>query len=317
MTPGIYPGMPMAEYLALPAIGSGVICTTVERCTAAAWYISHLNPHRQIDDPSKESDAGTLAHALVLEGNDELVWVIDPADYPGKRGGIPDGWTNDAIRAARDDARGAGRIPVLRNQWARIKAMADSARAFIDSLRNDEPAVWRAFQDGGGDSELTAVWDDHGVLCRMRHDRINTDRALDVNLKFVSRSAHPDGFARSGLMGMGYATGAAWYRRGMRAAYGVDDPVTAFIVVEQEPPYLCSHVGLDPSWIAYGDMRVKWGMAQWRGCIARNRWDGYPTRAAYPEMPGYLLAQMEEQEIEQPFGSPLDYAKLTQQEHTA
>lgn len=314
MTPGIYPSLSMAEYLALPAVGSGVIATMAERCPAAAWHESYLNPHRA-PDPSRASDAGELAHAIVLEGSEERVCVIDPRDFPAKStGAIPDGWTNVAIRGARDAARADGKIPVLMGDWARIKAMADSARAFIDGLRESEPAVWRAFQHGGGESEITAVWRDGSTLCRMRHDRLNADREIDINLKFVMRSAHPEQFARSGLLSMGYAIASAWYRRGMRSVYGAKTPTTLFIVVEQNPPHLCSLVGLDPEFTSWADTRAARALREWQACEASGKWPAYPSRACYAELPRWEAAKLEEEVIEQPFGYPLDYAKLTGKE---
>jgi hypothetical protein len=315
--PGIYPALPMREYLALPAIGSGVIKTIVERCPAAAWHESYLNPHRA-PDPSKASDAGELAHAIVLEGSEERVCVIDPRNYPAKTtGSIPDGWTNAAIRAARDEVRAEGKIPVLRDDWSRIKAMADSARAFIDGLRESEPAVWRAFQPDGGASELTAVWLEGETLCRMRHDRISADRMLDINLKFVSRSAHPEAFARSGLLSMGYAIASAWYRRGMRAAYRVDDAKTVFVVVEQEPPHLCSLVGLDPEFTSWADARAARALRDWQACVANDQWPAYPHRVCYAELPRWEAAKLEEDEIESPFGIPYDVDKLFKRKEAA
>jgi hypothetical protein len=307
----------MGEYLTLPAIGSGVICTMVERCPAAAWHESYLNPHRT-PDPSKASDAGELAHAIVLEGSDERVCVIDPRDYPAKStGSIPDGWTNVAIRAARDAARAEGKIPVLPGDWSRIKAMADSARAFIDGLRDSEPAVWRAFQAEGGESELTAVWREGDTLCRMRHDRISADRELEINLKFVTRSAHPETFARSGLLAMGYAIASAWYRRGMRAAYGAQEPTTLFMVVEQDPPHLCSLVGLDPEFVSWADVRAARALRDWQACEANGRWPAYPMRVCYAELPRWEAAKLEEEEIASPFGIPYDVDKLFKRKEAA
>lgn len=314
MTPGEYPGLPMHEYLALPAIGSGVIKAINDRCPMAAWHESYLNPHRT-PDPSKESDAGELAHALVLEGSDARVCVVDPQDYPAATtGNIPDGWTNKAIKAVRDEARCAGKVPVLLPQWSRIKAMADSARAFIDSLRTTEPAIWRAFQPGGGDAELTALWDEAGTLCRLRTDRVSTARDLVVDLKFTGVSAEPESFGRNGLLRMQYAISAGFYRRGLRALHGTDVSYL-FIVIEQDPPYLCSLVGLDPTWTAYADARVARGLRDWQACSANQKWPGYPARAVYPELPPWEIQRFEEQEIESPWGGgQLDYAKLTGRE---
>ncbi len=270
MTPGLHPGLPLADYLRLPAVSASIVRAMVDRCPRAAWAASWLNPSPLPDDSTDASDAGSIAHAILLEGSEACCAVIDPEDHPAeKTGAIPDGWTNKSIRAARDTARAAGKIPVLPRDMAEIRAMAASARAFIDGLRGSEPAIWQAFQPGGGDSELTMVWDDDGVPCRLRADRISGDRAVIVDAKFTKASAHPEAWGRSQLAGMGYYLSAAFYRRGVAALCGVE-PSYVFLVVEQAPPYLCSLVGVDPAGLDLGARKVAAGLEQWRQCATAN-----------------------------------------------
>ena len=64
-----------------------------------------------VRETSAEMDAGTVAHAILLEGNSDVVTIIDPTNHPAeKTGNIPDGWTNKSIRAARDSARASGKL---------------------------------------------------------------------------------------------------------------------------------------------------------------------------------------------------------------
>jgi hypothetical protein len=83
---------------------------------------------------------------------------------------------------------------------AEIEAMVAAAREFIESLRETEPAIWAAFQPGGGDSELTLLWDDNGTLCRIRPDRISTDRRVIVDYKTGGTSAEPDTWGRKQMV---------------------------------------------------------------------------------------------------------------------
>lgn len=308
MKPGVYPGVPLADYLRAPAVSAGLLSTLLDRCPRAAWAESWLNPEPLPRDDNGASDAGTIAHAILLEGSEDCCEIIDPRDYPAQStGAIPEGWTNVAIRAARDRARALGKVPVLRPEMERIRAMVGAASAYIDSLRAHEPAVWSAFREPG-DSELSVLWDDAGTLCRMRPDKISAARDVIVDLKFTQRSAEPGSWGRSQLAPMGYATSAAWYRRGARKVWNTDCAYL-FLVVESSPPYLCSLVGLDPTWQAYGDANVRAGLAAWQRCVERNEWPAYPARAAYPEMPGWMLAQMESREIES-VGTPGGWQKL-------
>jgi hypothetical protein len=107
---------------------------------------------------------------------------------------------------------------------------------------------------------------------------------------------------------MGYYTGAAFYRRGVQALFGVC-PDYVFLVVETEPPYLCSLVGVDPVAIDLGTEKIDRGLKEWRKCVARNRWDGYPTQITYPELPAWEVAAWAERLGGEP-GIPYDIAKL-------
>lgn len=302
--------LPHSDYLDLPALSVGTLQTLLDECPAAAWFRSHLNPNRPADEPSDQADAGTIAHAILLEGDHSRVAVIDPADYPAKStGAIPNGWTNNAIRAARDDARAAGKIPILLADIGTINAMVDAAQTYIESLRTTEPAIWRAFQPDGGESELSCTWSEGAILCRMRPDRISTDRRIIIDAKFTKRSAEPNSWSRSQIGPMGYRTRAAWYRRGAQALFGTE-PDYIFLVVEQEPPHLCSLVGMDPANLAFGTEQVEQAMTDWRRCVERNHWPAYPARVAYPEVEAWEIARWQERQAAQ--GIPYDIDKLFQ-----
>jgi hypothetical protein len=305
MTNHVLPDLPMADYLALQAWSQSPVCDIVDRCPLAAWNGSFLNPDRVPEDPNKATDAGTVAHSILLEGHAGSVVAINPNDYPSRNGNIPDGWTNKAIREARDAARAAGKIPVLAYQMKEIVAMAHAAIAFIGTLKTTEPAIWWAFQPGKGDSELTCTWEEDGVPYKIRADRINADRTLIVDAKFSGVSAEPDSWGRSQMIRMNYYCGAAFYRRGCEKVFGTS-PDYVFLVQETEPPYLTSLVGVDPHAFELGAQKVKIGMDTLRQCLAAKRWPGYPPRVAYPEIPAWADAQWEQQQAQR--FSAADYA---------
>lgn len=314
MTPGIHRNMSMADYLALDALSQEPIRKIVDECEKAAWYYSHLNPRRKSDD-TDGSDAGTIAHAILLEGSESCLAIIDPADHPNatkaKDGdfGLPVGWTNKSIRAARDAARAAGKIPMLPDKIGAIREMVTAAREFIESCRNDEPEIWRAFQPGCGHSEVTMLWNEGAQLCRMRPDRIHDANVVIVDYKGSARSVEPDSWGRSTLPS--YYMGAAWYQRGALAVTG-KTPAYIYLAQECEEPYLCSLVGCDPARLALGHEKVEEGLRRWHECVRLNRWRGYPTRVVYPELPPWeLTSWMERRGIDcDPQGIPYDVSKL-------
>lgn len=297
--PGIYHGMSMADYQAIEAIGQQTLQQTLDRCPLAGWFNSYLNPHRPADDTAPK-DAGSIAHKILLEGTMDGVCVIDPNDHPTeKTGNIPDGWTNKSIRAARDAARDAGQIPILKPAMGEIKAMVTSAEKFIQSLRVSEPAIFSLFQPNGGTSETTIVWKDEGVLCRIRPDRLSADHALIGDAKFTGTSAEPDQWGRTQMVRMGYYTAAAFYQRGVEQLTGKTCSYV-YLVVETAPPYLCSLVGVDPHAFSLGHEKINLALAKWRKCVKDGYWPGYPTRVAYPEIPAWEDARWLEQQTSEP-----------------
>lgn len=318
MKPGIYPGVPMAHYLEIQAASAGVINRLVSECPAAAFHDSPLNPNRVRDD-NDASDAGSIAHEILLEGAESCCEIVDPRNHPAEKApfSIPDGWTNKSIKRARDEARAAGKIPVLLSDMVEIRAMVDSAKRFIDGLRETEPAIWAAFQPDGGDSELTCIWDDGGTLCRMRPDRISKDRRLVIDPKFSKRSAEPDSWGRTQITAMGYRISASFYRRGCEALFGTS-PDYVFFVIEQEPPHLCSLVGVDPANFAFGAEQVEHGLRTWRKCLATNTWPAYPSRICYPELNAWELARWQERQgLTDAQGIPYDVSRLFEKKEVA
>lgn len=295
IVPGIYPGMPMADYLAIDALSTTPVRTALDECPRAGWFKSRLNPNR-VREVSEIMDIGTIAHGILLEGSTAGVAIIRPEDYPSKTGSVPKGWTNDAIRAARDSAREAGRLPILADDFADVEQMIAVAKDYIGALEHTEPAVWRMFQPTGGTSELTMVWDEDGILCKLRTDRMAYDYTIVCDYKTSGMSVEPSRFARTTLAGMGYYFGAAWYRRGIMALTN-SDPSYLFLCQETAAPYLCSLVGIDPAGMALGDEKVAAGLALWRRCLATGQWDGYPNRVCYAELPLWERVQWDERVI--------------------
>lgn len=301
MKPGIYTGLSFAEYLAIPAVSQGVLQTLLDRCPSAARFDSYLNADRP-RDTSDEMDCGTIAHEILLEGSTAGICVIDPNEYPADKGGaIPIGWTNKAIRAARDGARAAGLVPILKPRMGEINAMVDAAHAYIESLKNTEPAIWAAFQPQGGESELTLVWRDDEILCRARTDRISKDMKLIVDYKTTSSNVEPNRWARTQLLD--YYVGAAFYRRGVRILCDTT-PAYVYLVQSTEPPYLCSLIGLDPHFVDLGDRKITAALNAWRKCLADDSWPGFPARVCYPVTPAWIEAEWQDREASE----PIDYA---------
>jgi hypothetical protein len=297
MTPGLH-RIEMKEYLELSAVSSGLLQTTIDECPFAAWWDSWLNTKRSRDESSSDQDAGSIAHSIFLEGRADIVQIVEADD-----------WRTKAAKEAREAARLEGKIPVLAARMPKIIAMVAAVHEFIASLEHSEPAIWHAFQPDGGDSELTMLWDEADALhCRARPDRLARDRRVIIDYKTATSSAEPDGWGRRQLVGCGYYIAAAFYRRGIAKLFNVD-PEYVYVVQQQEAPYLCSLVGIDPAGRELGDRKIRRALATWSSCVATGKWPAYPSRAVYPEFPQWEFAREEEHEGH---AIPYDPAKIWQ-----
>lgn len=285
--------MPMDEYLAMPAVSASVLIATESQCPYAGWYQSWLNTEREAGIADKAQDAGSIAHAILLEGSEAAVSIIDPNDHPAeKTGAIPTGWTNKSIKLARDAAREQGKIPILLDDMLEIRDMVSAARRFIDLVKIRQPTIWAMFQPNGGDSELTITWQDGKTPCRIRPDRISTDRRIIVDYKTGGTTAEPNTWGRLQMIRMSYYVSAAFYQRGVQSACNVI-PAYVWLVQEQSAPFLCSLVGLGSQASERGHQRVQLALRTWEQCAVANDWPAYPADIVEPEFPAYEDARVE------------------------
>src|SRR6185437_1970763 len=155
----------------------------------------------------------------------------------------------NAAKAIRDEARAAGKIPMLEPDCERVRDMADAIRRhpMANALLNPEY----------GHAEQSLFWVDpeSGILLRARFDvlRDKVPGRLYIPDYKTADSANPEAFARSAA-NFGYSQQDAWYSDGAKAL-GYEDPVLVFVVQEREPPYLVSVVELDKESRAVGRTR--------------------------------------------------------------
>lgn len=261
-----------------------------------AW-LAHprLNPD-YVRVEKDEFDLGTTAHDLLLENGTAKICVINPEDYPsepkkkGEPGTIPKGWTNNAIRAARDQARENGLVPILPANHARVKAMVEEARRFIETTE-----LAGIFGDGAPEQSMFAQYE--GAWIRCRSDWITEDRRIILDYKTTDRSANPESWIRSSLFSLGYDIQAAanLLLNGLTA--GPRDAKFVFLVQETEFPYMCSLVGASPSVVETGRRKFDIAVRMWADCLELETWPGYGSQIAWAEVPPWELARIEEREL--------------------
>jgi hypothetical protein len=241
------------------------------------------------NDNRKEFDLGAAAHQIILGSDDELV-VIDPSNYPAKNGNIPNGWTNDAIRAARDEVYAAGKIPLLPAQYEAAIGMAATVNKRIKD--NSELAGWNA--PGAGLPERTLVWQEGDVWMRARLDWMPTDpRRIYVDVKTTETSVNPEVIGRY-AMSMQWDIQESVYRRGLKALGICEAPKFRFVAVESKPPYAVAVVALPPQVTAMADEKVERAIKLWGDCLRSGDWPGYPSRTIWIEAPPWAFQRHQE-----------------------
>lgn len=297
--PGIYDSIDMDAYLADPApvcsLSSGTAYVLDTESPLHAWCRTQLNPNR-VSDASKVADIGSVAHDLLLEGGTDRIVVIDPVDYPsepkkkGEPGSIPKGWTNKAIREARDAARADGKYPILKDDAACVMDMVTTARDFIE--RSPLRGIF-----GRAKAEQTMLWQEGPTWLRARPDLLADDLSYCVHVKTTKGSVNPRAFERT-VDGCGYDFVLMFYARGLLALEGQRAAHTRHVILaqEQDAPYSCALYDLAPAKAAIADGRVARAIQTWERCMASGKWPAYTTQIHSLEPKPWHLADAEERD---------------------
>jgi hypothetical protein len=289
-SPGIYTGISMSDYLSdpcpVPSLSRGTIKSLLYECPAKAYHKHPVLGCGGEEEPNSAMDLGSLVHSLLLEGCD-LACCIDPENYPSKEGAVPKGWTNPSIRKARDDARSAGKIPMLREDYENAMLVVESAARQLAESELEIHSL-RA----SGRSETVCVWQEGDTWFRTRNDWLRFGEELIIDLKTTSLSAYPGTYVKQILASSGDIQ-AALYTRGIQKITG-KEPNFVIMAVEINPPFLCSFISLSPAFLDMANQKVNEGIAKWRQCMDSGYWPGYPGQIAYLDAPAYAISQWEE-----------------------
>ena len=270
---GIYPDIPLTEYVGDPAPEPSLnasIATTLLTATPAHARLQHprLNPQQDREESSR-LDLGTIAHGILLEGDSSRVVVIDAED-----------WRKQETKEQRDEARAAGKLPILKADHATVLEMVKAAEGYISSSE-----IAADFQ--AAIPEQTLIWQEAGIWLRCRPDKATPDWRVVFDYKTCAGTAHPAVWAKSAMVRFGYDIQAAINLRGVKALTKAKRTTFVFLVQEIEPPYVLSIVSLSPEWLQLADDKLRVAMSIWQGCTRKNEWPGYPSRIAYVEPPAF------------------------------
>lgn len=261
-----------ADAPGIPALSASIAHLLVSKSALHAWHQHpRLNPNYQQTE-SAEFDYGRAAHAVLLEGTESGLVVIEADD-----------WRKKDAQALRDAARADRKTPLLVKQMHRVRAMVKAAQAYVAA--SELAGVF-----DNGEPEHSLKWKEGATLCRGRTDWISADRTLVLDYK-TTVSANPSSFVNMAAA-YGYTMQEAFYRRGVKAVYG-REPRFVFLLQEKDAPYACSLVAFDPAMQEMGDRQAQYALALWGHAMATGEWHGYPRRVAHLEPPAWYTARVE------------------------
>lgn len=248
-----------------PSLSRSVIQQMVHKSPAHA-RAAHpkLNPLWEPDE-KKAFDVGKVCHQLLLDGT-AGVQIIHA-----------DNWKSPKTREKAAEARAHGLVPLLEHEWEKVDAMMSAVRGQVGDLFD------------GGDSELSLVWEESGVLCRARIDWLSDDRRMIRDFK-TSSDAEPVKFSKGSFLSYGYDLQDAWYRRGVRATFGTE-PDYELVVAEKDAPYQCIVFDSAPDTLALANVMIDWALLKWKECLESGEWPGYPARTHSVTLPPWREEQ--------------------------
>lgn len=261
--PGLYPDLEESTYHAdtnlVPALGRSLSSTGAKTILDSPARFAYQRQHPVVKDAY---DFGHVAHSLILGGAE--LEVVDA-----------DSWRTKAAQEQRDEARKAGRVPILVADYARAQDLVSAVMS--------HPTAGPIFA-AAGEAEQSLYWidDETGVTCRGRVDWVHP-RAL-VDLKTTINAA-PAKFSRA-LVDYGYALQASWYCDGWEAVTGERLPFV-HVVVEKEPPHLVAVYQVDAEALAYGADLGAQARRIFAECESTGVWPGYSPEVELVSLPGW------------------------------
>ena len=261
-----------------PSLSSSLAKVLLNQSPRHAW-MQHpqLNPDYRPEENSR-FDLGSAAHALLLEGNQAKIAIIEADD-----------WRTKKAKEERDIARENGLLPVLAKHDFALKAMVKAAREFIETTE-----LKGIFADG--QPEQTVLWQEQNTWCRARPDWLTDDHKIILDYK-TTDSAAPEVFIRQ-IPRMGYDLQSEFYTRGIYRLFNLM-PVFIFLAQEIDPPYACSLVSLSNAYRDIADAKVERAMELWGQCLSSGNWPSYNTAIHYAQAPGWMVYEYEQQENQQ------------------
>lgn len=273
--PGFHRGIPMAEYQAIDAMGSGRL----------EWLeISALHYRYRLTQPPEETPSlslGTAVHVAVLEPElFEKAYVLEPLDVAADN--VKPRATK-AYKEAVAELEQGGRTVLRKETMEQVRAMAAAVHDHVEAA---------ALLKRCPERELTMLWN-IGRPCRGRLDMLGeTARGRAVGDLKTTRSLKD--FSPWAVTRFGYHRQAAWYEEGLRALdRGVDHYY--LLAVESDPPYDVGVFAFEPEARIAGAERNAELIRRLVHAEETGIWPGQFPKVASATVTGELLMSLGEE----------------------
>jgi exodeoxyribonuclease VIII len=245
--------MPAADYFAdLSAWSQSMLKTFLERRRLAqAYYVLQTEPEPPDTDPMRK---GTATHTALLEPDRFADLVLTfPRSLLARNGAV----STDAAKAFREEHEAAGRVVLKADQFAAVKAMAESVRRVCGKWlelpgRKEQALYWT---DGPTELPLKARLD--WIIGRRPPIIFDLKTTTDASpVKFRKRIE--DGR---------YWLQVAQYTAAVESMTG-EQPEFYFIAVESTFPFACAIHTLDRASLVAAQLARRRVLNDLAGCLA-------------------------------------------------
>jgi hypothetical protein len=251
-------------------LSKSTIHTMVSKSPLHAWY-----EHPQLGGNSCEASAamdfGDIVHQLILGKGD------------GFAVGEFDDWRTKAAREFKEDARAAGKTPILAHKLDECGAMVDAFERQVCASDQCE------FYHPDCISELAMLFPADGALCQSLIDRtlLLAGKMWDVK---TCPSAHPKAIAAK-IAQMGYDIQSELYQIGYETLLPQMGGRSGFVFlfVETTPPYVVTPVTLSGEARAVADFKIRRAIPLWKDCLIADEWPAYGNETLTINPPPWAL----------------------------
>ncbi len=267
--PGVYEDVPFSEYVLIDAVNH----STLRHMRRSPAHFKHALDDATDSGETPSKAFGVAGHALILE----------PARFAKDvvRGPVNERtnkcYGRDTKAWAEFAAQHVGKLILTDDEIERLRGVA---KAF--AKHSKAPMLMAP----GGMSEVVIVWDEGGILCKARLDRLfPTVGAFDIK---TCESAEAFVLERA-LVEYHYHTQDAFYKRGLRKL-GIP-PVMTFVALESEPPHGVSIFQVDDDTHKAADALIEAWLHRVKRCREAQSWPSYPEDVLQLSAPKWWLSQ--------------------------